>query len=57
MKELGKNELMVIDGGFLPLAIIIGIGVFEVCCCIIALGMQARLNQETSSQNRVLCDD
>lgn len=46
MKELQKNELMEIDGGFLPLAWIIGIGVFEICCCIVALGMKARLDQE-----------
>ncbi|MEI6275752.1 MAG: class IIb bacteriocin, lactobin A/cerein 7B family [Prolixibacteraceae bacterium] len=46
MKELKKNELMVLEGGFLPLAVIIGIGVFEIGCCIVALGMKARLNQE-----------
>lgn len=46
MNELSKNELMEVEGGFLPLAVIAGIYVFQVCCCAVALGMQARLEQE-----------
>ncbi|MEI6677158.1 MAG: class IIb bacteriocin, lactobin A/cerein 7B family [Mariniphaga sp.] len=46
MKHLNEVELREVEGGFLPIAIFIGIGVFEVCCCIVALGMQARLDQQ-----------
>lgn len=57
MKELEKNELLSVDGGFLPLVVIIGIGVFEIGCCIIALGMKARLDQEKPSPRTGLYDD
>ena len=46
MKELNEMELKEVEGGFLPLAVIVGIWAFQGACCIVALGMQARLNQE-----------
>jgi lactobin A/cerein 7B family class IIb bacteriocin len=46
LKELTTEEAQKTDGGFLPLAVIVGIWAFQGAVALVALGMQARLNQE-----------
>jgi lactobin A/cerein 7B family class IIb bacteriocin len=46
VQELNAKEMQGTDGGFLPIAVVIGIWAFQGACCLIALGMKARLDQE-----------
>ncbi|MHB1178248.1 MAG: class IIb bacteriocin, lactobin A/cerein 7B family [Daejeonella sp.] len=46
LKEMHLEELSTTNGGFLPLAVIVGIWAFQGACVIVALGMKARLDQE-----------
>jgi hypothetical protein len=51
LEDLKVTELTLLEseqtqGGFLPLAVVVGIWAFQGACCLVALGMQARLNQE-----------
>ena len=44
--EMDAKQMEETDGGFLPLAVIGGIWLVQGCCCLVALGMKARLDQE-----------
>ncbi|MBP6610855.1 MAG: hypothetical protein KA206_07150 [Paludibacter sp.] len=46
VQEMNAEDMRNSNGGILPLAVLGGIWAFEVCCCAIALGMKARLDQE-----------
>lgn len=44
--EMDDLEIREKNGGFLPLAVIVGIWAFQGACALVALGMKARLDQE-----------
>lgn len=44
--EMNDLEIRKNNGGFLPLAVVAGIWAFQGACCLVALGMKARLDQE-----------
>jgi lactobin A/cerein 7B family class IIb bacteriocin len=46
VQEMNTEETRETNGGFLPLVVIIACDVVMLCCSAVALGMQARLNQE-----------
>lgn len=46
LSDLSNDATEEINGGFLPLAVVVGIWAFQGACCIVALGMKARLEQE-----------
>ena len=46
VQEMNAEEMNGVNGGILPLVVIGGIWAFQLCCCAVALGMKARLDQE-----------